>query len=152
VTGVDKSGLDPRRLLALEDLFLGVLKDEEIADKHNISRACLSKWKKDPAWIDEWNERIAAIQSHARQRLLSKTANAVDVVEEVLNNPDAQDKDRLKAAEMLLKLAGMEPATKVDVSGKLETTTPDAVALEARLAENAARLAELEAELAGGGD
>ena len=64
-----------------------------------------------------------------------------------------------KAAEQALKILQLtcrhwRPVTEThtEISGKLETTTPDAAALEARLAENAARLAELERELAGGGE
>ena len=135
---VVRSRLDPKRLLALDDLFAGVMTDAEVASKHNVSRACISLWKKDPLWIEEWNERVASIQSLARQRILAKTDYAVDVLHEIMQNPDAQDKDRLKAVEMALKLAGLEPATKVEHFGKIETTDEAAIA---------ARIAALEAEL-----
>lgn len=118
-----------------------------MASKHNVSRACISLWKKDPLWIEEWNDRVASIQSLARQRILAKTDYAVDVLHEIMQNPDAQDKDRLRAVEMALKLAGMEPAAKVDISGKLETTTPDIAALEAERAALAAEKAALLAQL-----
>ena len=147
MAGVDKSRLDPRRLAALDDLFGGAMTDAEVASKHNVSRACISLWKKDPLWIEEWNDRVASIQSLARQRILAKTDYAVDVLHEIMQNPDAQDKDRLKAVEMALKLAGMEPATKVDISGKLETT-PDAESIAAERAAIEAARAELDAELA----
>ena len=147
MSGVDKSRLDPRRLMALEDCFCGAMTDAEIASKHGVSRACLSLWKKDPLWIEEWNDRVAAVQSLARQRILAKTDIAVDVLHEIMLNPEAQDKDRLKAVEMSLKLAGMEPATKVDVSGTLTTQTPDMAAIEAERARLAEERAQLLAEL-----
>jgi len=147
LSGVDKSILDPKRLLALDDLFAGVMTDAEVASKHNVSRACISLWKKDPAWIEEWNNRVASIQSLARQRVLAKTDYAVDVLHEIMQNPDAQDKDRLRAVEMALKLAGMEPASKVEHSGTLTTQTPDMAAIEAERAALAAEKAALLAQL-----
>ena len=143
MTDSDRIGLDARRMNALQDLFGGVMTDAEVASKHGISRSTLALWKKDPPWIEEWNSRVASIQTLARQRILAKTDYAVDVLHEIMENPKAQDKDRLRAVEMALKLAGMEPAAKVEHSGEIKTTTPDIAAMQARLAEIDAARAEL---------
>ncbi len=46
---------------------------------------------------------------------------ALDVLHEILQNPEAQDKDRISAAKEFLDRAGFKPPEQVNLSGEIKS-------------------------------
>jgi hypothetical protein len=47
-----------KQLAVIEDLFIGELDEQQILDKHGISRNTYNKWQADERFIDQLNRRI----------------------------------------------------------------------------------------------
>lgn len=50
--------LTKRRLAVIEDLFSGELNEQQVLDKHNISRNIYNKWQADESFAKEFARRI----------------------------------------------------------------------------------------------
>lgn len=72
------------------------------------------------AHVQEYlKEQKDKIQDEIRESLLFECKRAVEVEFEILNNPDARDRDRLDAAKDILDRAGFKPTDEVKVSGNV---------------------------------
>jgi hypothetical protein len=100
----------------------------------------LWRWQQEEGWKAEWNARLAEQNEQFYRLLGTGTGLAAKTYIECMRDPKAKWVDKLHAADSVSRFSGFEPAKKVDVSGKLETTTPDEAALKAQIAA-------LEAEL-----
>ena len=58
----------------------------------------------------------AALRQDLQESFIFECKEAVDVMRQILQNPDAKDKDRLAAAREFLDRAGFKPIDKVVVS------------------------------------
>ena len=46
----------------MEDLFGGELDEQEVLDKHKVSRNVYNKWLADGAFVDEFDRRVASVR------------------------------------------------------------------------------------------
>jgi hypothetical protein len=56
----DAKQLTKRQLVVIEDLFRGELDEQEILDKHNVSRNLYNEWQSDDNFIEQFDRRIAS--------------------------------------------------------------------------------------------
>jgi len=56
----DAKQLTERQLAVIEDLFRGELDEQEILDKHNVSRNLYHEWQSDDSFIEQFDRRIAS--------------------------------------------------------------------------------------------
>ena len=59
VTMKKKKNLTKRQLAVIEDLFAGELEEQEVLDRHKVSRNTFNKWLSDQRFIEQFNNRIA---------------------------------------------------------------------------------------------
>ena len=53
--------LSKKQLSVIEDLFVGLLDEQAILDKHEVSRAVFVRWQMECRFVKEFNRRIAAL-------------------------------------------------------------------------------------------
>ena len=58
VTMKKKKNLTKRQLAVIEDLFAGELEEQEVLDRHKVSRNTFNKWLSDQRFIGRLNEHI----------------------------------------------------------------------------------------------
>ena len=54
-----KKNLTKRQIAVIEDLFAGELEEQEVLDRHKVSRNTFNKWLSDQRFIEQFNNRIA---------------------------------------------------------------------------------------------
>jgi len=52
--------LTKKQLAVIEDLFSGELDEQEILDKHNVSRNLYNEWQSDDNFVEQFDRRIAS--------------------------------------------------------------------------------------------
>ena len=73
--------LNVRQLAFIGALFGGKLSEEEALKKYNVSRRLYNKWLTDPAFVEEFDRRIAGLH---RQNALLIARNASEAMEELM--------------------------------------------------------------------
>lgn len=76
---------------------------------------------------------LAAIHEEAHRRLRSGAIMAVQTLLEIANNPQAENKDRLKAVEMMLNRSGLHAVTEHNVKVEHRDTTDEGVIKKIKL-------------------
>ena len=69
-------------------------------------------------------ERKNALYQDLRETFMFECQEAVDVMREILTNPQAQDRDRLSAARDFLDRAGFKPSDEIKLSGRVDMNNP----------------------------
>ena len=67
------------------------------------------------------SERKAAFVKDIQEEFVYHAKEALDVLHEILQNPEAQDKDRISAAKEFLDRAGFKPPEQVTLSGEIKS-------------------------------
>ena len=67
------------------------------------------------------SERKAAFVKDIQEELVFHAKEALDVLHEILQNPAAQDKDRIAAAREFLDRAGFKSPEQVNLSGEIRS-------------------------------
>ncbi len=80
----------------------------EVANELEVSRETVSRWKSDPEFIARLNELRNEATNVAREKLRGLVARSVQVIEEVLADPDSPPKVRLDAAFRVLDRCGLD--------------------------------------------
>jgi len=57
----EKKRLMKKQLAVIDDLFGDELSEQQVLERHKVSRAVYNKWQNQPAFIDEFARRIAAL-------------------------------------------------------------------------------------------
>jgi phage terminase small subunit len=78
---------------------------------------------------------IAAVREEAAKRMSASGIQAVSVVLDIMNDPTASKKDRLRAAEMILNRTGMHETKEVQVKTEKVETYGEKIERAVRLAE-----------------
>ena len=102
----DKGKLNNKQECAIE-LILKGMNDSEVAEQIGISRQCVNQWRnQDMVFIQALQERRQVLRAAHTEKLLQMVGLALDVIEEALEEGDAQTK--LKTAMYVLKLTGFQ--------------------------------------------
>lgn len=96
---------------------------KELAKKYNLT----SKQVRDKANRENWANEKATIRDKTRQNLQNKIDGllnkVLDVLSEVMNNPLAENKDKVAAARAILDVSGLKRLTqeiKTDVTAEVK--------------------------------
>jgi len=100
--------LGRRQELAIEALLAGA-NVTKAAETVGIGRASLYRWMKDPGFADALDHRRAELSKHNFERLRAMVPAALEVGTAVLES--GKDSDRLRAAGMVLRGAGLLDGT-----------------------------------------
>jgi hypothetical protein len=73
--------LNGRQFALIGDLFGGKLDEQEALRKHHVSRKLFNKWLTDPAFVEQFDRRIAGLH---RQNALQIARNASEAMEELM--------------------------------------------------------------------
>ncbi|NMC29672.1 MAG: helix-turn-helix domain-containing protein [Pelolinea sp.] len=102
----DKDKLNNKQECAIE-LILKGMNDSEVAEQIGTSRQCVNQWRnQDVIFIQALQERRQVLRAAHMEKLLQMVGQALDVIEDALEDGDAQTK--LKTAMYVLKLAGFQ--------------------------------------------
>lgn len=96
-----------------------------------------------PHIVAEMKRRTEGALEAAQERYRQALPMLVDMEIAIALGDEGAESPRVKALQGAIDRAGMAATKKTEVSGKLETTTPDVAAMQARLAEIDAERAEL---------
>jgi len=99
-----KKQLTPRQLRAVDALLSGATY-QDAAKSAGVTDKTLSRWRKQPAFDDELRRRGTVAVSDASRRLTGTLDNAVDVLREVMNDEEAPQSVRIRAARYILDAA-----------------------------------------------
>ena len=115
----------------------------KIAEDMGLSHATISEHLAKPHVQAESNRRTEGALEAAKKRYVDMLPVLVDQEIAIALGKEVADGPLVKALQNALDRAGMAATKKTEVSGKLETTTPDIAAMQARLAEIDAARTEL---------
>ena len=148
-------GLKENQLRAAQMVFENK-SSPAIGEILGVHRNTVDVWRKLPEFKEVVEELERDFLETTKRRARKGAAVGVGIQIQLASGKDEEGNKvdhntRLAAANQLTKYLPLAAVveTKVDVSGKLETTTPDVAAMQARLAEIEAARAEL---LAAGDD
>ena len=80
-----------RQLAFLGDLFGGKLSEQEVLKKHRVSRRLYNKWLTEPAFAEQFDQRIAGVH---RQSALLIAHNASQALEELMKLIKAEEGEK----------------------------------------------------------
>ena len=66
-----KSKITKRQLDVIDGIFTGELDGRQILEKHNVNPRIYSKWQADPAFVEEFERRIAAARRRSAALIAS---------------------------------------------------------------------------------
>jgi hypothetical protein len=98
----EQSGTSPRQTRAIEALLSGCSR-AEAAVAAGVTPRALRKWFNDPTFCAALTRASDQTLSDATHRLTGTFDQAVAVLTQIMNNPQARDYDRLRAAALILR-------------------------------------------------
>ena len=114
--------ISPKQLRAIELLLAG-MSDSEVAEKLNVNRSTIFRWKKDdPLFIATYNQFVDSINQASLKKEIEIRNLALEAMKELLKSKD--DAVRLRAAKECLQLKNRYPGgptSEEDVQSDLET-------------------------------
>lgn len=75
------------------------------AETIGISRRTLSRWLEDDSFVRELERERKAVFEHSLRRLSGLMSTALDEIERILTDGTAKDRDKLRAASLVLSHA-----------------------------------------------
>jgi len=98
-----------------------------LAQSYGATNSTVKRWSELPAVLQEIEEIRAAVLAEASARLGSLADTAVEAIAAVLKTgacekcgrPTAPDRDRLKAADMILNRVGLESGERREVTARI---------------------------------
>ena len=83
-----------------------------------------SQLLKDSNVLEYLEERKGQIKRELQQEFIFDALEARKVMHDILNDPDAVDRDKINVAKDFLDRAGFKPDDKVQLSGEVNTSNP----------------------------
>lgn len=121
--------LTPKQRIAVERLAGGATVTDT-AHEVGVTRQTVSEWRALPVFRAALDAALADITGFARDRAKAHVEHAVGLWVRVMNDPDAEDRDRIRAAEALADRGGLTVTKGVDLTAKdLVVVAVDDVAL-----------------------
>lgn len=103
--------------------YLQGVTPQMLAKKYKLTEKQVS----DKAYREKWKDEKAKINEKTRENLQDKiqslTNNALEVLCEVMNHPDTEDKDKVSAAKAILDISGLKSIKqeiKADVNAEMK--------------------------------
>lgn len=103
--------------------YLQGITPKDLAKKYKLTAKQIS----DKANKDKWTAEKAKICENIRETIQDKikdlSNNALEVLNEVMNDPEAKDADKVSAAKAILDVSGLK-TQKQEITGDIKTTNP----------------------------
>lgn len=112
-----RAKLTARHRIAVEHLASGKTVTAT-AIAMGVDRGTVSDWRKIPEFRAALDAALDDIAGEARDRTKATVNECVDLWAEVLRNPDAEHRDRIRAAEALADRGGLTVTKGVDLTAK----------------------------------
>jgi hypothetical protein len=116
--------LSKRQLAVIEDLFTSEQDESGVLKKHKVNRILYAKWLADPAFAEQFDQRIAG----AYRRSAFKIArSATEAVEELLKlaKSDKGETARKACLDIINMHHSPRDSAPVATSGKNESSSPE---------------------------
>lgn len=84
----------------------------------------------DPKVAEYFEDRKNELKRDLQQQFFFEALDALKVMSNIMNNPDATDKDKIAVAKDFLDRAGFKPTDKIDVEGTIPVVISGADDLE----------------------
>ena len=126
--------LTPQQDKAMAGIIAGQTEDY-VAKSVGVSPITIVRWRKSKAWVEEWARRSEMLRDAIDSKIRASGELGLQVIIQIASGRDEKKhgerlvshRDRLKAAEALVRLAKLEPAQKIEVSGALDGVSDDAL-------------------------
>ena len=96
---------------------------KDLAKKYKLTARQISN----KVYAENWGAENKKIQENIRQTVADKiknlSNNALEVLNEVMNDPKAKDADKVSAAKAILDVSGLK-TQKQEITGDIKTTNP----------------------------
>ena len=123
-----KNLLNKKQLAVLDDLFTGLLDEQNVMEKHNINSKLWSKWQSDKQFIAEFERRIAAL-NHQSELIIARYASLAAAKLVQLTDSENQETARKACLDIISfpKLSAKinEHDVKTDSQTKPEQLSPE---------------------------
>lgn len=97
----------------------------EIAHKTGLSEGTVNRWKQQPEIASAVNEILRSNHKVFKERLQNLAIKAIEVLEAVIDDPDAPLQDKTYAAVKVLEISGLADSDRVSESKLSVNPKPD---------------------------
>jgi len=97
-----KKNLTKRQLAVIEDLFAGELEEQEVLDRHKVSRNTFNKWLSDQRFIEQFNNRIAQAY-HQSELIIARYARLAALKLIALTESDKDETARKACLDIITR-------------------------------------------------
>lgn len=103
--------------------YLQGVTPKDLALKYKTkAKAIIEKASKE-GWVAEKSIIFKNLQETIQDKIKDLSNNALEVLQEVMNDPEAKDADKVSAAKAILDVSGLK-TQKQEITGDIKTTNP----------------------------
>lgn len=96
---------------------------KELAEKYKIKAKTISEKACKENWTKEKTKIYKNLQEKLEDKIKNLTQKALKTLEEIMDNPDAENKDKVSASKAILDVSGLK-TQKQEITGDLNTSPP----------------------------
>ena len=95
---------------------------KDLAKKYKLTAKQVSDKANKDKWTAEKTEICENVRETIQDKIKDLSNNALEVLNEVMNDPEAKDADKVSAAKAILDVSGLK-TQKQEITGDIKTTT-----------------------------
>ena len=96
---------------------------KDLAKKYKLTARQISDKVTRDKWTIEKTEISGKVRETIQDKIKDLSNNALEVLQEVMNDPEAKDADKVSAAKAILDVSGLK-TQKQEITGDIKTTNP----------------------------
>ncbi len=96
---------------------------KELALKYKTKAKTITEKASKEGWVVEKTIICNNLQEIIQDKIKDLSNNALEVLNEVMNSPEAKDADKISAAKAILDVSGLK-TQKQEITGDIKTTNP----------------------------
>lgn len=97
--------------------YLQGVTPKQLAFKYKIKAKQISDKANSENWTNEKSKISEKIRENVKDKIIKLTDNALDTLEEIINDIDSKNSDRVSAAKAILDISGLK-TLKQEITGK----------------------------------
>lgn len=103
--------------------YLQGVTPKELAEKYKLTAKQISDKVNKEKWADEKSKICENIRENIEDKITQYSNRALEVLNEVINSPESENRDKVSAARAILDVSGLK-SNKQILSGEVQATLP----------------------------
>ncbi|MCH5201900.1 MAG: hypothetical protein J1F17_01710 [Oscillospiraceae bacterium] len=103
--------------------YLQGIKPKEIAEKYGLTPKKLHDKANEEKWVEERRKMSENVRDCVQDKIKNLTNKALQTLEDVLNNPTSETRDKISASKAVLEISGLK-SVKQEITGNVEVGFP----------------------------